>query len=226
MLKKNLPLILIGGGVLIVILAVFVAIRSFKDSVAKPGTQEEEAVQELPQSEWPAVSLTPVADPAIPNSLGHLLKLKVQKINVGGATTMDYLLVYNTSTGGQQGVPGTIQLTGGDVDKNLLLGSESSGKFRFDAGVSQGSITVTFRNGSGKSLGKLTSDFHLQSDETVLTSIDGKFTYTLDKKTKGVWFVTMPTFVQPSDAASYVVWQNGYGVFASDGKPHTGNVKQ
>jgi hypothetical protein len=138
---------------------------------------------------------------------------------------MDYLLVYSTTSGGQQGVPGTIKLTGGDIDKNLLLGSESSGKFRFDAGVSQGTITITFRDGNGKSLGKLSTDFHLQSNETSLTSVDGKFTYNLDKLAKGVYFVTMPTFIQP-DASMTVVWQNGYGVFASDGLSHLGKVAQ
>lgn len=223
-MKNKLPLILIGGGILIVILAIFVVMRSLK-SGSTPINQEEEVVMELPQSQWPVVTLTPVEDPKIPSSLGHLLGFKVQKINVSGAATMDYLLVYNTSDGGQQGVPGTVKLTGADVDKNLLLGSESSGKFRFDKGVNQGSITITFRDAKGKSLGKLSTDFHLQLDDTSLTSIDGKFTYTLDKAAKGVYFVTMPTFVQP-DSSMYVVWQNGYGVFASDGKPHAGSVGQ
>lgn len=220
-MKKNLPLILIGGGVLIIILAILVVAKSFKNSVATPTPKEKEVVLDLLQSEWPLVTLVPVTDAKIPNSLGHLLNLKVQKINVTGAVSMDYLMVYNTSDGGQQGVPGTIKLTGADIDKNLLLGSESSGKYRFDAGVSQGSMTLTFRDGSGKSLGKVMSDFHLQTGDTELTSIDGKFTYTLDKVAKGVYFVTMPTFLQP-DSSTVVIWQNGYGVFASDGKPHSG----
>jgi hypothetical protein len=155
--------------------------------------------------------------------LGHFLDFKVQKINVPGAASMDYLLVYTTSDGGQQGAPGTVKLSNGDVERKLLLGSASSGKYRFDAGVTTGTMTITFRDAKGKSMGKLTTDFHLQFNETVLTSVDGKFTYTLDKLAKGVYFVTMPTFVQP-DAAStpYVAWSNGYGVFSSDNKPHTG----
>ena len=59
-----------------------------------------------------------------------------------------------------------------------------------------------------------------------LTSVDGKFSYNLTKLAKGIYFVTMPTFVQPADSASYVVWQNGYGIFASDGKAHAGSVIQ
>lgn len=225
-MKNKLPLILIGAGVLIVVLAVFVVIRSLKSGSMVGSEEGVEKIPELSQSQWPVVILAPVIDEKIPNSLGHVLGLRVQGIKVPGAETMDYLLVYTTSDGGQQGVPGTVKLTGGDVERNLLLGSESSGKYRFDAGVSQGTITITFRNGNGKTLGKLSTDFHLQSNETILTSVDGKFTYNLDKAAKGVFFVTMPTFVQPTDPSMYVVWQNGYGVFASDGKAHSGTVSQ
>lgn len=222
-MKKYLPLILVGGGVLLVFLAVFVVFRSLKST--KVSKENVEVVPELSESQWPTIYLTPTEDAKIPNSLGHLLALKVEGINISDAKTMDYLLVYSTSDGGQQGVPGTVSLSGNTVERNLLLGSESSGKYRFDAGVKQGSITITFRNGSGKTLGKLSSDFHLQTNETELTSVDGKFKYILDKAAKGVYFVTMPTFKEPSKS-SYVTWQNGYGVFASDGKEHTGTVGQ
>lgn len=225
-MKKYLPLIFIGGGVLVLAIAAFVIIKSIKGSVSSGTSKQTENIPELAQSAWPVVSLTPTQDATIPFSLGHLLDFKVQKINVPKAATMDYLLVYNTIDGGQQGVPGTIQLTGGDIDKVLLLGSESSGHYRFDDGVSQGTITITFRDSSGNSLGKLSSDFHLQTGEIGLSSVDNKFTYNLTTLAKGVYFVTMPTFVQPADATSYVVWQNGYGVFASDGKPHSGSVVQ
>jgi hypothetical protein len=226
-MKKYIPLILIGGGVLIIVLAIFVVMKSLKSTTSTlTPSQTTENVPELAQAQWPVLSLAPTVDATIPNSLGHLLDMKVQKINVPNATTMDYLLIYNTTDGGQQGVPGTIQLTGVDVDKNLLLGSESSGHYRFDDGVTQGNITITFRDKSGKSLGKLSSDFHLQTGEIGLTSVDGKFSYNLTKLAKGVYFVTMPTFVQPADSSSYVIWQNGYGIFASDGKAHAGSVIQ
>lgn len=221
-MKKYLPLILVGVGVLIVAIVGIVIMRM--RGAGNGAMQEESNIPELPQSQWPVVTLTPTEDPTVPKSLGHFLDFKVQKINVPGAKTMDYLLVYTTSDGGQQGAPGTIQLTGGDVEKMLLLGSASSGKYRFDDGVSTGTMTITFRDGKGKSLGKLTTDFHLQLDQTELTSVDGKFTYTLDKAAKGVYFVTMPTFIQPADSSSYVAWQNGYGVFASDGASHSGTV--
>ena len=221
-MKKNLPLVLIAGGVIILILAILVVVKSLKGGVPKETPQEEETVLELPKDQWPLVTLTAVTDPNIPNSLGHVLNLKVQKINVKDAATLDYLLVYSTSTGGQQGVPGSVKLSGVDVDRNLLLGSESSGKYRFDAGVSQGSITLTFRDNDGKSLGKVMSDFHLQSGDTELTAVDGTVIFTLDKVAKGVFFVTLPTFLEPEASDNLVTWSNGYGVFSSDDKPHTG----
>lgn len=221
-MKKYLPLILIGGSLLIIVIAVSVVMKSLKSGTDSSKVEEEEVIAELPASAWPALSLTPIVDPAIPNSLGHVLKMDVKKINVPDATSMDYLLVYSTSNGGQQGVPGSVKLTGNEASKNLLLGSESSGKYRFDTGVSEGTITLTFRNTNGKSLGKVESMFHLQSDTLELSSTDGKFMYTLDKAAKGVFFVTMPTLIEPTDSPNMVTWSNGYGVFSSDGKPHSG----
>jgi len=219
-MKKYLPLILIGVGVLVVVGVIFAIIRSSRSKVKQTA---EEIVLELPQSQWPVVTLTPTKNPDVSGSDGHWLDFKVQKIKVSGAASMDYLLVYNTSDGGQQGVPGAVKLDGKDIERKLLMGSESSGKFRYDAGVERGTMTVTFRDKNGKSLGKISTDFHLQSGVTELTSVDGKFKYTLDKEAKGVFFIIMPTFVEPKSSMS-VVWQNGYGVFASDGKPHSGEV--
>lgn len=220
-LKKYLPLILVGIGVLVVVI---VGILIFKSSKGSGTTQEEVNIPELPQSQWPAVTLTPTDDAKAPNSMGRFLDMRISKINVPGAASMDYLLVYNTSDGGQQGVPGTVQLTGADIERKLLLGSESSGKYRYDDGVERGTLTITFRDSKGKSVGKLSTDFHLQSETTTLTSVDGKFTYELDKLAKGVFYVTMTTFIDP-DSSAAVVWQNGYGVFASDDKSHSGTVK-
>lgn len=218
-MKKIVP-ILIGIGVIIVAIAAFLVFKGGKDKT--PETDEETSVPTLTESQWPAISLTPTEKAGVSGSLGHWLNFKVEKINITGATSMDYLLVYNTSDGGQQGVPGTVKLTGGNVEKALLLGSESSGKYRYDAGVETGTMTITFRNEKGKSVGKLSTDFHLQSGTTELTSADGTFKYTLDKLAKGVYFVTMKTYLEPSNTP--VTWQNGYGIFASDGKTHTGTV--
>ena len=221
-MKKFLPLILIGSGLLILLVIIFLVAKNMRNT-GSVSNSAQEPVSLLPESQWPVVTLTPTNKTGVNGSEGHWLDFNVKKINVPGAATMDYLLVYNTSDGGQQGVPGTVKLTGADIERPLLLGSESSGKFRYDAGVEQGTMTITFRGGNGKSIGKLSTDFHLQSGTLALTSIDGNFKYTLDKAAKGVFFVTMKTFLQPEPSA-YVAWQAGYGVFASDGKAHAGKV--
>jgi hypothetical protein len=164
--KKFLPLILIGSGILLLIIVIFV-IKGTKGG--NTPVQEEANVPEIPQDQRPTVSLTPSSD-------GHWLDFKVQGIKVKGAATMDYELLYTTGTGIQQGVPGTVKLDGGDIDRKLLLGSESSGKFRYDEGVKEGTMTVKFRNDKGKLLGKLSTTFSLNSPK------------------KGVFEVTMDTF--------------------------------
>ena len=221
-MKKTLPII-VGALVLVVLVVGFVIKGKNKAS----NTSENDDISNVPvlsESEWPAISLTPTNKPGVSGSDGHWLNFKVEKINVSGAASMDYLMVYSTSDGGQQGVPGTVKLTDTSIERMLLLGSESSGKFRYDAGVEQGTMTITFRDGNGKMIGKLTTDFHLQSGVTELTSVDGIFKYTLDKIAKNVYFVTMKTYKEPSVAP--VVWQNGYGVFASDDLAHTGELGQ
>ncbi|MGA2910772.1 MAG: hypothetical protein ABSE04_03195 [Candidatus Microgenomates bacterium] len=219
-------LLIIGVAIVVVIIIVIVlALKTLGGGSSSPSGTQVENVPELPQSEWPIMTLIPTSNPQVNGSLGHWLDFKVQKINVPQAASMDYLMIYNTTDGGQQGVPGTVKLTGTDIDKQLLLGSESSGKYRYDDGVETGSMTITFRDANGKSVGKLSADFHLQSGTATLTSVDGKFTYSLNVVPKNVYFVTMSTFVQP-DPSAYVVWQNGYGVFASDGKPHPGKLGQ
>lgn len=217
-MKKKILLILIAALILVVVIVAFV-IKGRKSS----GTSDSENASNVPvlsESQWPAISLTPTDKSDVSGSLGHWLTFKVEKININGASSMDYLLVYNTSDGGQQGVPGTIQLVGDSVEKKLLLGSESSGKYRYDAGVDTGTMTITFRNENGKMIGKLSSEFHLQTGAAELTSVDGTFKYILDSVPKNVYFVTMKTYTEP--VAASVIWQNTYGVFASDGKAHTG----
>ena len=166
-MKKFLPAILIGLG-LLTIVVVFIIAKGSKNTDT-PATEDEVSIPEISQDQRPMVSLTPTSD-------GHWLNFKVQNIKVKGASTMDYELIYTTGTGIQQGVPGTVKLEGADVERKLLLGSESSGKFRYDEGVKEGTMTIKFRNSAGKLLGKLSTTFNLASPS------------------KGVFEVTMDTF--------------------------------
>ncbi|KKR87457.1 MAG: hypothetical protein UU32_C0005G0016 [Candidatus Woesebacteria bacterium GW2011_GWB1_41_10] len=198
--KKYLPFILLGVGVLI-LAGAFLLIKNSKEV-----GNEDETVKEIPVEQRPIVSLIPSGD-------GHWLKLKIEQIKVEGAVSLDYELLYTLPDGRVQGVPGTVKIKG-DVIRDLLLGSESSGKFRYDEGVETGSMTVRFRNLKGKLIGKLSTKFHMQTGVKELTSADGKFTYSPDKISKGVYYVTMETFAEPNPS-TVVVYKDGYGVFSS-----------
>ena len=216
--KKYLPVIGIVVLAILFVAGVFV-IRKINQPVVEDTQVEDASIPDLPQSQWPVVALVPSSD-------GHYLSLKVGGIKVTNASSMDYILEYKANNGAaetNQGVPGTVQISGQtNINRdNILLGSESSGKIRFDKGVETGKLTLRFRDGSGKLLGKVVTDFHLQNNVTQLTSVDGSFKYTLTKAAPAVWFVTMKPFGTP-DAKSVVTYSNGYTIYASDGLAHMG----
>ena len=98
-MKKYLPFIFLGVGILILVL-VFVFIRSKKSADV---TDDNGTLVELAFSDRPFASLTPTTD-------GHYLNLKIEKIKVPKATSMDYELLYSLPDGRAQGVPGTADL--------------------------------------------------------------------------------------------------------------------
>jgi hypothetical protein len=213
-MKKYLPLILFVVGVVVVVGVFFVVKGRKKDSKVEV---EETALIEVPLEKRPVVSLTPTED-------GHYLNLKVEKIMIEGATSMDYQLLYDVPNAPSQGIPGTVDIEGKDsFEAELLLGSESSGKFRYDEGVEEGTITLRFRNEEGKLLVKFSAEFHLQSASSSLTSLNEKFTFELDSIPKKGYFVTMETIgfpnIPPGDVTT-----NIYGVFSSSDDKFPGTV--
>lgn len=210
-MKQKLPFVLLIIGVL-VLLAAFLVLRGRGASDAG-----EDNVPELPLSQRPYTRLVPTED-------GHYLNMIVSNFKVPGAVSMDYELYYDTAEGITQGVPGKINLDGKQsVERQLLLGSESSGKYRYDEGVDDGTLTLRFRDADGKLIGKVAGQWSFVTDTTELASLDGKFKYTLEKEAKGVYFVIMPTFGVPQDATGEVV-SGPYGIFASEGGPFAGSV--
>ena len=207
--KKFLPIILFVVGLLVVIL-VFVVIKNKKVTSV---VDDNGTLIELAFPDRPFASLTPTAD-------GHYINLKIEKLNVPKAVSMDYELLYSLPDGRAQGVPGTAELK--DItffERKLLLGSESNGKFRYDEGVEEGNLTVRFRDSKGKLLAKFSTKWHLQSGVSELTSVDTNFTYTLDKKQKGIYFITMETFGLPASSNVTSVASGPYGVFSSSDLP-------
>lgn len=202
-MKKFLPILILILGLLVVGVVFFLV----KGNSTKK-TTEDEKLMEIPLGERPLVSLTPTSD-------GHYLNLKVEKIKIQNAASLDYELVYEVPGGVSQGVPGTISVKGKDaIEEELLLGSESSGKYRYDEGVEKGTITIGFRNESGKLIAKFSADFGLFSDNDLLSTPDGIFQIKLAEVPEKQYFVLMETFGIPESTPSPLV-SGPYGLFSS-----------
>lgn len=216
-MKKYLPIALLIAGAVVLAL-VFILLRGQK-KVEPVNPDSEESLVELPLEKRPVVSLLPIPDKD--GKFGHYLKLKVEKIQVD-ADSADFTLEYKTENNILQGVPGVEKY--GDkkeFESDLLLGTESSGKFRYDEGVENGSVELKFRK-AGKLVAKLKTDFHMQTNTDLLTSSDSGFGYKLAKKSKAT-FVTMNTLGLP------VPFQNAikagpFGVFSSETSPNSGTI--
>ena len=207
-LKKFLPLILLGAGLLILVL-IFVLIKNNNKTVV---VDDSAVLTEVAFKDRPVAMLTPTAD-------GHYVNLIIDKITLPKAVSLDYELLYTLPDGRTQGVPGTVDLEGKTTfERKLLLGSESNGKFRYDDGVEEGSLTVRLRDSRGKLLAKFSTKWHLQSDVIELTSIDQNFSYVLEKKPKGIYFITMETFGMMDNSVTEVN-SGPYGIFTSDELP-------
>lgn len=212
-MRKYLPFILLGVGI-VVLIVVFLIVKNKN----KAPVEVEDTVVTLSLNEKPVASLTPSAD-------GHWLKLSLSKI-LASAASLDYELLYQLPDGRTQGVPGTIKLTGQDkIERDLLMGSESSGKFRYDEGVKEGTLTIRFRNDKGKLMTKLTTKFALLSKTKELKSIDEKFGYTLSSLNPKDFFVVMETFGLPSsEGVSAEVTAGPFGIFTSSKNVVSGTV--
>jgi hypothetical protein len=204
-MKKFVPLVLLVIGVGVLAFAFFLSKGKKESTSTKP--EDESVVKEVPFEKRPVVSLTPSAD-------GHWLTLKIEQIKINAAS-LDYDLIYDLSDDRQQGVPGTIKLEGkNEVSEDLLLGSESSGKFRYDEGVEKGTLTFKFRDSGGKLVAKMSTDFNLTEKPKELKSLDGKLTFTLDSQPKQGFFVVINT-LGVTDAKITSVKSGPYGVFTS-----------
>lgn len=212
---------LLAVGVLVVG-GVFLMIKG-KKAAAPVETGDEGVMIDVALDKRPIVGLTP-------DNVGHYVKMRIEKIQIPNAKTMDYELVYQVPDQPAQGVPGSIDISDKtSFDADLLLGSESSGKFRYDEGVETGMVTLRFRNAQGKLLTKFQSDFHMQKDEKTLTSSDGNLKVELDKAPKG-FFVTMLSVGVPAatsgepKAGPYVIHSSGGDEFSGKASIEGANV--
>lgn len=125
---------------------------------------------ELQKTDEPEISLTPRED-------GHMIYLKISKIPTF-VTNLEYELIYKAVEDKleiEKGVGDTIKVDKDSVTRDLLLGTESctSGcKYKFDEGITGGSINITLITKDGQS-----------------ATIEKSFILTQDKKTKK-WTIT------------------------------------
>ncbi|NIO21708.1 MAG: hypothetical protein GTN76_13505, partial [Candidatus Aenigmarchaeota archaeon] len=201
-MKRYLPIIIV---VLVILLIVggFWFWRSRRASQEESGLEPEGVLIETTLEERPYITLTPSSD-------GHWLTIDVTRIQ--DAESLEYELLYETEGGATQGSISSVKLKGETTySKRILLGSESSGKFKYDEGVTQGTVTVRLRGGPGTR--KFITDFHLQRGDDELTSIDGKFTIS-GTLSSTAFYVTMHTVGLPEEFEGEVI-TGPYGAFSS-----------
>ena len=215
-MKKYLPIIIFFLGIIVFVLVYFFVIKPSKKETTS--VEDTSSLVEVILNDRPVVSLTPTTD-------GHWLNLKIEKIQIPNAYSMDYELLYDLPDGRTQGVPGTITLNGQKIiERELLLGSESSGKYRYDDGVEEGTLTIRFRNDKGKLIARFTTKFVLLSGTKSLSSIDGSFEASLTKVPPKGHFVVMESFGVPSEAPGDVK-TGPFGLFYSEDASLSGEAK-
>lgn len=213
-MKKILPIVILILGILVAVSAFFIFKSKNANDEQVDEPVSEETVPEIALEKRPVVSLTPSSD-------GHWLKLEIKKLLID-ASTLDYELTYKVPDGRTQGVPGTVKLTTkDDITKDLLLGSESSGKFRYDEGVENGNLSLKFRDINGKLVAKFNTEFLLQSKTQELSFFTDQ-KYSLDKLNLKNFYVSMDTLGYLGEPPSTPV--SCYGIFSSASTGNSGTI--
>jgi len=203
-MKKN-RLLIISVLIAIVLLGGFLWWRRRAQPVG-PTPEPEGRLIETPFEERPYITLIPSQD-------GHWLTLNIERIRHG--KTLEYELIYNTASGVTQGSTNTVDLKGeSSYNKRILLGTESRGHYRYDEGVTQGTLTLRLRSDEG--VRKFVSEFHLQQGEDKLTSIDNNFSFA-GNFSPTTFYLTMLTVGLPGEVEGEVVG-GPYGTFTTGGE--------
>jgi hypothetical protein len=162
-------------------------------------------VFELKNEEKPLISLIPRPD-------GHLLKLKIDKIPAS-VKEIEYELLYTATDGGleiEKGLGDTIKINSTSISRDLLLGTESctSGcKYKYDNGVSTGSLSLTFINQS-QQLTTFHTDFVFKSYKDIqkegqLTLKSANHSEPITKKAKPTdYFLLLQNYSNPQEPSS------------------------
>lgn len=171
---KNYLKFIIPGLLILAVGSWFLFKKPSKTEAPVQPARKMEEVNKIAMADRPFVTLTPRED-------GREVELAIDRVK--NATKVEYEMEYQAESL-IQGVFGTIDFTQepAPVTKNLLFGSCSKGKCRYDEGVSGGSLTMRFDGGSTPFA--LKTDFNLQQQfdrEGVFTSKDIKATLDVGK---------------------------------------------
>lgn len=186
------------------------------------GEEKEVKAKEIASDLLPYVEL-------IPRSDMHRLDVGIYNLK---SKRIDYQIIYTLNVKGnpvERGFGGRdVRISGNELVKNgdfaIVFGSESSGKFKYDEGVTEGQVQVSYRDEKGKVTGRSSSDWRLFDGKLAssFASKDSKFSYTINSKTKDV-FLVMHTFSTPS-LFSGKIKSGPYGVFTSGKSNLAGKV--
>lgn len=212
-MKKNLPIVIIFVGALILFGLLFWFLKGRKIS---PETgQITPTLAPVAIEERPYVTLTPRAD-------GHELKLEI--INIKDTNTVEYELVYLAGDV-SRGVIGSVDLGGkNSLSRDLLLGSCSKNVCKYDEGVTEGTLTLRFRGVGGTQKYELA--FHLQTGSQAkegLTSGDGNFTFQGSLPSSS-FYLSQGTLGVPKMPGGKII-AGPYGVFTAGSKNVKGTIK-
>lgn len=192
-----ISLAVVGGG--------FFAWKSLsKPPEEKEAEMEKEGLKELSLDQRPYATLTPGPSCEYTLALARI-QTKPEKI--------EYEIVYRDEKGVTQGASGTLKVTGREsISKDVLFGTESSGHRKCDKGVEEGSITLRYRNGEGKLIAKLETDFVIVEGGKMV-KLGDNLTVTLGKPSTSK-LLAMGTVGLPEKAPGQIA-QGPFGVFTS-----------
>ncbi len=161
--------------------------------------EDEPLAKTIPVADLPYATLNPHAD-------GYRLDVKISNIK---SPHFGYQVIYTAILPNGNSVERGAGTRDADLqgkseivkenDSAVVFGSASSGKFRYDEGVENGQLEVTYRDGKGKATGRAQTEWHLQSAKkyTEYTSMDNGVKFIPTGKPSG-YFLIMNTLGVPA----------------------------
>jgi len=202
------------GALILVFAGLFLRRRATGENITNPSRADLES-SVLPLEERPYVVL-------IPRSDGHELKLQIE--NLKGVQSIDYELVYFVDDV-SRGVIGSVNVQGeSSFSRDLLLGSCSRNVCKYDEGVKNGMLTLSFRGAAG--VQKYEASFYLQKGKeakNVLSSQDENFSFQ-GILSGSAFYLTMGTVGLPEKIEGKVVG-GPYGIFTTSSLSAKGILK-